>query len=298
MEKKSLKLEGIYPAMVASFDESGALDMAAVKENIQFVLDNGCAGVVVNGSTGEAVNLSREEKIAMIKAAVEVCHPLGKKVITGSGSATTSDTLALTKDAMEAGADAALIITPFNNIPNQEGVIRHYTMAAEIGIPVIMYNIPSHTGVKITMDMFDKLIQNPNIIGMKDSSGDLILMADILSKYGDDVTLFTGCDDLCLQIFAMGATAGILCLANIAPKQVVKVFNDVRANDIESARKTYFEILPIATAIGDDVNFPAAVKEAVRQIGHPVGAPRLPILPVGEEKAAEITAALKYAGLA
>lgn len=296
MEKKCLKLEGIYPAMVVSFDENGELDIPAIKENINFVLENGCEGVVVNGSTGEAVNLSTEERKEVIRAAVEVCRPQGKKVIAGTGAAGTGEMLRLTRDAKELGADAALVITPFNNIPNREGVIAHYTMAAEVGIPVIMYNIPSHTGVKITMDMFDELIQHPNIIGMKDSSGDLVFMADILAKYGDDVTLFTGCDDLCLQIFAMGATAGILCLANIVPGQVVKIFHDVRRNDIKSARETYYSILPIAEAIGEDVNFPAAVKEAVRQIGHITGEPRLPISPAGADKAEEIRKALEHAG--
>lgn len=297
MLKKALKLEGIYPAIVVSFDEQGALDVPATKKNIAFCIDNGCEGVVVNGSTGEAVNLTDEERIEVIKAAVEVCGPKGKKVIAGTGAAITSAAIKLTKDAKEAGADAALVITPFNNIPARDGLIKHYTLIAEIGLPVIMYNIPSHTGVTITMDIFDELIQNPNIIGMKDSSGDLTLMADVLSGYGDDVTLFTGCDNLCLQIFAMGATAGILCLANVAPKEVVKIFNDVKANDIEAARETYYKILPVANIISDDENFPAPIKEAVRILGHSVGAPRLPLTRPSEEKIAAITATMKEAEL-
>lgn len=295
--KKIIKLEGIFPALVVSFTEEGELDLPSIKKNVMFCLDNGCAGVVVNGSTGEAINLSREERMEVIKAAVEVCKPLGKTVIAGAGAATTSETLRLVMDAKDIGADAVLVITPFNNIPNKNGLIKHYTMVADIGLPVIMYNIPGHTGVTIDMNIFDTLIQHPNIIGMKDSSGDLILMGEIISKYGEDITLFTGCDNICLQIFAMGATAAILCLANVAPKQVVQIFNDVRENRLDEAREIYYKLLPIANIISEDVNFPVPVKEATRQIGHSVGNPRLPLTPVSKEDEDKIHEALKYAGI-
>ena len=151
--------------------------------------------------------------------------------------------------------------------------------------------------MSIDIDIFDTLIQNPYIIGMKDSSGDLVLMGEILSKYGEDVTLFTGCDNICLQIFAMGATAAILCLANVAPKQVVQIFNDVRANRMDEARETYYRLLPIANIISEDINFPVPVKEAARQIGHAVGNPRLPLTPVSENESRKIHDALKFAGI-
>jgi 4-hydroxy-tetrahydrodipicolinate synthase len=294
--KKPIKLEGIYPALITSLNGDGSLDIPGVKKNVRHCLDNGCAGVVVMGSTGEAVNMSREERIAVIKAAVEESAGKGK-VIAGAGAPITSTTLAYVQDAKENGADAALVITPFNNIPNSEGLIKHYTAANEVGIPIILYNLPAHTGVAITMDIFDELIKLPNIIGIKESSGNFPLMANIIRKYGDDVTIFTGCDDLTLPIFSLGAKAAILALANIAPKQVVSILEDVKANRLESARKTYSNLLPIAVIIGEAVNFPATVKEAVKQTGRPAGAPRLPIVPCDSNQCKEIAEALKYAGL-
>lgn len=294
--KKAIKLEGIYPALITSMNDDGSVNLEGVKENILHAMDNGCAGVVVMGSTGEAVNLSDDERVAIIKLTVELCKGKGK-VIVGTGAPITSTALELTKAAKDLGADAALVITPFNNIPNRTGLIKHYTMINDIGIPTILYNLPSHTGVEITMDVFDELIQLPNIIGIKESSGNIPMMAEIIRKYGDDVTIFTGCDDLTLPIFSIGAKAAILALANIAPKQVVDIFNAVQNNDFVTARKLYGSLLPIGAIIGEGVNFPATVKEAVRQLGRPAGKPRMPITPVPAEQAKEITEALKVAGL-
>ncbi len=295
--KKPIKLEGIFPALVCSFTPENTLDEEAIRENIRFCLDAGCAGVVANGSTGEAVNLSREEKCRMATICVEECHARGKKVISGCGGPTTSDTLQLVEDAYAAGVDAGLVITPFNNIPNKEGLLAHYKAIAKVGLPIILYNIPSHTGVNIDLDTLAELLQEPNIIGMKESSGNIPLMAEVLRRYGDDVTLFTGCDELSLQIFVTGGSAAILALANIAPAQVCQILEDVKAGRIEEAKATYYKLLPIAHCISAEENFPATVKEAVSQLGHRCGPARLPIVPCSEQEKQEIHDALVYAGL-
>lgn len=295
--KKAIKLEGIFPALVCSFTPDNKLDEEAIRENVRFCIDNGCAGVVANGSTGEAVNLSREERARVAEICVEECHPKGKKVISGCGGPTTSGTLELVTDAYKAGCDAALVITPFNNIPNKVGLLAHYHEIAKVGIPVIVYNIPSHTGVDVDLDTFEKLIQEENIIGIKESSGNLPMMAEIVRRYGSEITIFTGCDELTLQIFSTGATAAILALANIAPAQVCKILEDVKAQNLESARETYYKLLPIAHCISADENFPATVKEAVTQLGHRCGAPRMPIVDCSAEEKQEIHNALVYAGL-
>ena len=146
--KKAIKLEGIFPALVCSFTADNKLDEQAIRENIRFCLDGGCAGVVANGSTGEAVNLSREEKKRFAQICVEECHARGKKVISGCGGPTTSATIELVSDAKEVGVDAGLVITPFNNVPNQTGLTIHYEEVAKIGLPIIIYNIP-HTPVSM-----------------------------------------------------------------------------------------------------------------------------------------------------
>ena len=295
--KKAIKLEGIFAALVCSFTPDNKLDEEAIRENVRYCLDNGCAGVVANGSTGEAVNLDRTERRRVVEICVEECRPRGKKVIGGCGGPTTSGTLDMVKDAYEAGADAGLVITPFNNIPNQEGLIAHYHEIAGVGLPIIVYNIPSHTGVNVDMDTFDKLIEEPNIIGIKESSGNLPMMAEIVRRYGNDITIFTGCDELTLQIFATGATAAILALANIAPAGVTKILEDVKAGDLRSAQKTYYQLLPIAHCISAEENFPATVKEAVSQLGHRCGPARLPIVGCTEQEKKDIHDALVYAGL-
>lgn len=297
MSQQKVKLKGIFAALVCSFDEKGQVDEEAIRDNVRYCLDGGCAGVVANGSTGEAVALSREERIKVIKICVDECHSRGKKVIAGTGAATTEATLMYTRDAKEAGADAVLVITPFNCIPTQEGLRIHYESVADVGIPVVLYNIPTHTNVTIEMDTFDALVKHPNVIGIKDSSGNLGMLAEIYRKYGTEVSVFTGSDDLILQIFSAGADAAVLCLANIAPKNVNAVLDAINNNDLETARKEYFKILPIATAIGNDENFPACVKEAVEQLGHKCGPCRLPCTPCTEEDKKKVHDALVYAGL-
>ena len=295
--KKPIKIEGILPALATSFDKSGAIDLAAIKDNIVYCLDSGCAGVTVLGSTGEAITLSRDERNAITKLAIEVCHPRGKLVIAGTGAATTKETVSFTEDAKNAGADAALVITPYNNIPNRSGLIAHYEQVCEVGIPVILYNLPSHTGVDIDFSTFQELIEMPKVIGMKESSGNMALMANMIKSYGDEVTLFTGCDNLTLQIFAMGAKAAILAIGNIAPKEVVSILDSVLKNDLEGAKATYYQILPIANTISEEQNFPALVKEAINQLGRPVGEPRMPITPVTEEERLVVKDALIKSGL-
>ena len=295
--KKPIKIEGIFPALATSFKNTGEVDLEGVRKNIEFCLDSGCSGVTVLGSTGEAINLDKEERHEITKLAVEICHQCGKLVIAGTGAATTKDAVSLTQDAMDDGADAALVITPFNNIPNHKGLIAHYKAVCSVGIPVILYNLPSHTGVDINFFTFQELIEIPNVIGMKESSGNMALMANMIKAYGDDVTLFTGCDNLTLQIFSMGAKAAILAIANIAPKEVVSILDSVLKNDLESARETYYQILPIADAISEEENFPATVKAAIDLLGRSVGDPRMPITPVSEEGRAAIKEALVKSGL-
>lgn len=293
---KKMRFEGIFPAMVASFKDDGELDIKGIKENVQFCIGAGCTGVVCNGSTGEAVNLSREERKAVIRAAAEVTQ--GKaKIIAGTGAPTTRAVVEMTRDAMEAGADAALVITPFNAIPNSSGLYKHYAAVAEVGIPIILYNLPAHTGVEIDHDTLEKLAKLENIVGIKESSGDLSYFAEIIRRVGKELTVFTGSDDMALQAFAMGAPAAILAIGNIAPRMMVDMLEAVKANKLDEARTIYYKLLPIARAISASVNFPAQVKEAVQLLGRPCGAPRMPILPVEAAESEVIRKALVYAGL-
>jgi len=293
---KKMKFEGLMPAIITPMDKDGEIDFEGLKKNVEFYIDTGCTGIVANGSTGEAVNLSREERIAVIKNVIEVVR--GKvKVIAGTGAATTNVTLQYTRDAMNTGADAVLVITPFNAIPNKEGLYLHFKEVAEVGIPVIMYNLPQHTNVEIDLETMGRLVKLDNVVGLKESSGNLSYFAEAIRLFSADITLISGCDDLILQTLSMGIPALILAFGNIAPKMIIEMYNAIKNNDFISARKKYYKLLPMARAIGDSVNFPAPVKEAVRLLGRPSGPPRLSTLPVSQEESEEIRKKLIYAGL-
>jgi 4-hydroxy-tetrahydrodipicolinate synthase len=291
-----VKLQGIMPAMLAPFGRKGQLDIEGIKTNAKFFAQAGCTGITCNGSTGEAVNLSREERVAVIRATREA---VGEKllIVAGTGAPTTGEAVQLSRDALDAGADAVLVITPFNAIPNKEGLYRHFAEIAQLGAPVIAYNLPQHTGVEIDLGTLERLVKLPTIVGIKESSGNMSYFAEIIRRFGGALAPLTGCDDLTFQAFVMGAPGAILAIGNIAPRMLVQMLGLVGAGGVAQARTIYFKLLPIAQAISSSVNFPAPVKEAVKLLGRPSGPPRLPILPVDAKEAASIRAALKVARL-
>ena len=296
MLKKSIEFTGLYPALLVGFNTDNSLDLDGLKENVKYLMAQGCAGMCVNGSTGEASALTREERVAIIKAAREAMGNEGK-IIAGAGAPMTAETVQLVQDAKDAGADAALVISPIGNTTD-EGLMKHYEKVAEVGIPIILYNHPAATGIDITIEKFDKLIQIPNVIGMKETSGSMPLLAEIFRKYEDsNISIFTGCDDLTLPALSVGTKAIILATANVAPKQVLDIMNAVETGDMKKAQKIYQSIAPLTRVIGDEYNFPAGVKKAVELLGRPSSDPRLPIVPMPEDEIPELEETLKIAGL-
>lgn len=293
--KKSIVFKGVFPALITPFKEDGSMDIEALKENVKYYMSVGCAGVCFSGSSGEHAFLTREERIEGIKACREVIGD--GKVIAGAATQTTAGTLELVKDVKEAGADAALILSPIGNT-TADGMVKHFEVLNEVGIPLILYNHPAATGITIDLDMFERLIQIPNVVGMKETSGNLPFIAEILRRYSmDDITIFTGCDDLTLPSCAIGLKAIILATANVAPKQVIDIQNYVAEGKIEEAQKIYWNLAPLTSVIGDEANFPSLLKKATEMVGHAAGDPRLPVLPATAEEEAKIDAALKIAGL-
>ncbi len=291
------RIEGLFPAMIAPLKPNGALDSDGVKTTAAFLKEAGCSGIVCNGSTGEAANLTRDERKTVIRLTREVLGP-EMPIIAGTGTPSTQTVIDLSGDAAQAGADALLVITPFNIIPNKEGLYRHYAAIADLGTPVVMYNLPAHTGVEIDFDTIDRLCKAfDNIVGIKESSGDLAFFAEIIRRFGDRLTPITGADALFFQTVLMGAPAAILALGNIAPRMIVKIMSLCESGQIEEARSLYYKLIPIGMAISDAANFPAPVKAAVSMLGRPAGDPRLPTVPVGREESKSIRDAREYAGL-
>lgn len=293
--KKSIVFKGVFPALITPFKADGSMDIEALKENVKYYMSVGCAGVCFSGSSGEHAFLTREERIEGIKACREVIGD--GKVIAGAATQTTAGTLELVKDVKEAGADAALILSPIGNT-TADGMVKHFEVLNEVGIPLILYNHPAATGITIDLDMFERLIRIPNVVGMKETSGNLPFIAEILRRYSmDDITIFTGCDDLTLPSCAIGLKAIILATANVAPKQVIDIQNYVAEGKIEEAQKIYWNLAPLTSVIGDEANFPSLLKKATEMVGHAAGDPRLPVLPSTAEEEAQIDEALKIAGL-
>ena len=293
--KKSIVFKGVFPALITPFDKAGNIDLEALKENVKYYMSVGCAGVAFSGSSGEHAFLTREERIAGIKACKKVIGD--GYVIAGAGAQTTAAALEMVQDAKDAGADAALVLSPIGNTTD-DGMVAHYEKLGEVGIPLVLYNHPAATGINITLELFERLIAIPNVVGMKETSGSLPFLASILRKYStDEITLFTGCDDLTLPSCAIGLKAIILATANVAPKQVIDIMNLVQAGKIEEAQKIYWNLAPLTSVIGDESNFPSLLKKAVELVGHPAGDPRLPILPATAEETQAIEDALKIAGL-
>jgi len=287
---------GLMPAIITPFKKNGEVDVVGLQENVKFYVKEGCSGIVPNGSTGEAVNLNADERKLVIKAIKEVV-PENVNVISGTGTPSTKATVKLTEEAIQAGADGVLVLTPYNAIPNKKGLRKHYMEIAETGADIILYNLPEHTGVAIELETIEALLKYPNIVAIKESSGDLVFLAEIIRRFGDRITAISGSDSLFFQCFLTGAPGAILALGNIAPKIIIEILELVQQSKLKEAREKYYKLLPIAGAIGDAMNFPAPVKEAVRLLGRPSSPPRMPILPVDADESAAIRKKLVYAGL-
>jgi 4-hydroxy-tetrahydrodipicolinate synthase len=299
MLKKERKIKGINPAVITPFTREGKLDEDGLRVNIKFLIESGVHGLVVNGCTGEAASLSPEERKRVVRVAVSEVKGKDVPIIAGTGATNTEDTIKLTNDAKEAGAYAALIVTPFFSIPNEKGLIKHYKAVGEkVGLPIILYNIPQLTNVNLNPTITVKLHEEvQSIVGIKDSSGNISQFSETVRLLGKKISVLTGGDDLLLPAFSLGASGAIIALGNIAPKMTVDLFNLMQKGDLNKARDIYYKLLPIARAIGGENNFPAQVKEAVNMLGRPAGLCRSPIVPLEEQEKKKIVQALKHAGL-
>jgi 4-hydroxy-tetrahydrodipicolinate synthase len=294
---KKLRLTGVIPALVTPFKTNGSVDTDGLKRNIGELIACGIQTFMCNGCSGEGIALDSKERLSVVETALKAVSGKGK-LIASAGVATTRETIALVRDVKEAGADAAMVITPFMEIPSQEGIYRHFeAVASAVDIPLVLYNIPPHTTVNIELDTLGRLAEIDNVVALKDSSGNLSYAAASIQKYGEKLSILTGGDDILVPAFTLGAAGAILAIANAAPKMVMDIFNAIRAQQLEKAKELYYSLLPLAQAIGSPVNFPAPLKEALNLLGKAAGRPRLPSVPVCAEESAAIRDALRFAGL-
>jgi len=293
-----VNLKGIIPAMITPFTNDEELDEEALRGHVRFLIKTGISGIMCNGSTGESSSLSHDERRKVIETVVDEVGGV-MPVIAGTGASSTRETVELTRDATEAGANAVMIVAPYYLIPDVEGVYVHYKKVTEsVDIPVVVYNIPQHTRVNIDAKLLKRLAVLKNIVAIKDSSGNLSQFSEMIKLVGSEVLVLTGADDLIFPSFVLGSPGAILAVANIAPRMAVEILDLVQRGEVEKAREVNSRLLPIARAISVDRKFPAQVKEAVAMLGRPAGPTRKPILSLTSEEKEEVRQALLMSGLA
>jgi 4-hydroxy-tetrahydrodipicolinate synthase len=267
--------KGAITAIVTPF-KNGQLDEAAYRELIEFQVKSGIHGIVPCGTTGESPTLSHAEH----KRVVETCIDQVKKrvvVIAGSGSNNTAEALELTKHAQAAGADAALMITPYYNKPTQEGLYQHYkTVASQTKIPIVVYNVPGRTSVNLLPETVARLAEFPNIVGLKDATGDLKQGCKTLELCGDKITVLSGDDFTTLPLMCMGGKGVISVVSNVVPADMAGMCNAFFKGDLAKARELHYKMWPLIEAMFFETN-PVPVKTAVKMLGKITGEVRQPL---------------------
>ena len=267
--------KGAITAIVTPF-KNGQLDEAAYRELIEFQVKSGIHGIVPCGTTGESPTLSHAEH----KRVVETCIDQVKKrvvVIAGSGSNNTAEALELTKHAQAAGADAALMITPYYNKPTQEGLYQHYkTVASQTKIPIVVYNVPGRTSVNLLPETVARLAEFPNIVGLKDATGDLKQGCKTLELCGDKITVLSGDDFTTLPLMCMGGMGVISVVSNVAPADMAGMCNAFFKGDLAKARELHYKMWPLIEAMFFETN-PVPAKTALKMMGKITGEVRQPL---------------------
>jgi len=281
--------EGIIPALVTPFDREMNVDYRGIERNLEF-LEKYVDALVPAGTTGEAATLSYQEHIDVVKHVVEVSK---LPVIGGAGSNSTREAVFLAKEVEKAGADAAMLVTPYYNKPNPEGLYIHYrTVAESVSIPIIIYNVPSRTACNITPDVVERLAEIENIIGIKEASGNLRQVCEIIKRTPDDFILLSGDDFLTFPILCVGGKGVISVAANVAPHIMKELFSAFKSGDIEKAREIHYRLMPLYSAMFIDTN-PIPVKKAMELMGMAAGKPRPPLVELSSEKTEKLKEVLK-----
>jgi 4-hydroxy-tetrahydrodipicolinate synthase len=282
---------GSIVAIVTPF-RKGKVDDRAFGDLIESQIVNGTNGIVPCGTTGESATLTHEEHHRVVKLAVEVANRR-VPVIAGTGSNSTDEAISLTRHAREAGADGALLITPYYNKPTQEGLYRHYKAVAEaVDMPLVLYNIPGRTGVNMLPVTVARLAAMKNIVGIKEGSGSVQQASDIAQTCGDRLTVLSGDDPLTLPMMAVGAKGVITVTANVMPKEMAQLVASFLAGRLDEARRIHFALSPLFAALFYETN-PIPVKEALGMMGKIDPELRLPLCAMGADNRNQLARVLK-----
>ncbi len=288
---KKILFKGCGTAICTPFNDSG-VNFEEFKKLINFQVDNGADAIIVCGTTGEASTMTTEEKLATIKCAVETSN--GRiPIIAGTGGNNTKQVIEYSKTVEKLGVDGLLIVTPYYNKCTQNGLVLHYTaIANEVSIPIILYSVPSRTGVNIEPKTCLKLSKIENIVAIKEASGNLSQVAEIAHLCGNNLHIYSGNDDQILPILSLGGLGVISVLSNLEPQYTHNIVQNFFEGNINLATQMQLNALPLIKALFSEVN-PIPIKSALNQIGFNFGVPRLPLTEISSEKEALLAKALK-----
>ena len=278
---KNTIFTGMATAIVTPMKNDGSVDFEAMGRFIDFQIENGINALVVMGTTGENATLEPEEQKEII--AFTVKRTAGRvPVIAGTGTNNTAHVLENTKNACEVGVDGILVVTPYYNKATQAGLIKHFTMIADASeVPVILYNVPGRTGCALTPKTIAALAEHPNIVGLKEATGNMAQMVEIMNLCGDKIDVYSGEDALTVPMMAMGGAGTISVLSNILPAETVAMTDACKAGDFKTAAAMQCKFMPLINALFSQVN-PIPVKAAAAALGFGDDALRMPLTPMEE----------------
>ncbi len=287
-----MSFTGTYTALVTPFRSDGSLDLDALGALVEWQIEEGIEGLVPCGSTGESATLTPEEHVEVIRHVVDVA---GDRVpiLAGTGSNNTREAIEFTREARTAGADGALLISPYYNKPTQDGIFHHYrTIAEETGMPLVIYNIPGRTASRIEPDTIARLSRVPGVVGMKEAGGDLEKTAEAIAGAESEFVVLSGDDALTLPLLSIGGLGVISTTSNVAPSQMAEITRAWQAGEPERARAAHYRLLDLIQALFCETN-PIPIKTAVKLAGRiPDATLRLPLTPMQKANRDRLEAAL------
>ena len=286
----------VVTAMVTPFRDDHGLDLDAARSLAAHLYERGSDSLVIAGSTGESPTLTHREKLDLFEAVIDVARGKGK-VLCGTGTYNTAETLELSREAEELGADGLLLVTPYYNKPPQRGLLEHFTQVANaVSIPVVAYNIPGRTGTRIEHDTLLRIAEVPNIVGVKDSTGDFQWISRLISEVSPDFEVYSGDDWATFGYLCLGGVGVVSVASHLVGPQIHQMIELIETGDVPAARKIHESLTPLYNALFVTSN-PIPVKAALQMLGRGCGPTRLPLVAATLDEEARVRAALEDAGL-
>jgi 4-hydroxy-tetrahydrodipicolinate synthase len=286
-----MELGRVGTAMVTPFDNKGNVDFSRTTQLVEYLPTNGTDSLVITGTTGESATLTTEEKIALFQHVVKVVD--GRiPVIAGTGTNNTHASISLTKKAEAAGVDGIMLVVPYYNKPNQEGLFQHFkAIAMSTNLPVMLYNIPGRSAVNMSVDTIVRLSLIDNIVAVKEASGDLTAMTEIITRTSDDFQLYSGDDGITLPVLSIGGNGIISVASHIIGNEMQDMIRSYENGEVSKAAKIHQRLLPVMKAMFIAPN-PSSLKTALQIKGLDMGSVRLPLVPLTEKERNELAQVL------